>query len=74
MFPSDEAGYAIDDQYYIGDSGLLFKPVVKEGATETDVYLSDDEVSHPIPAFAEISHTMITLLLESIHAHLRPAE
>lgn len=45
MFPSDEAGYAVDDQYYIGDSGLLFKPVVTEGATQTDVYLSDDQVS-----------------------------
>lgn len=37
--PDDEAGYAIDDQYYIGQSGLLFKPVVTEGATETTVYL-----------------------------------
>lgn len=33
------------DQYYVGDSGLLFKPVVTEGATSTDVYLSDDQVS-----------------------------
>ena len=45
VFPEDEAGFAIDDQYYVGDSGLLFKPVVKEGATKTDIYLSDNQVS-----------------------------
>lgn len=41
--PSDERGYAIDDQYYLGQSGLLFKPVVTEGATETPVYLPANE-------------------------------
>ena len=45
VFPGDEAGYNVDDQYYIGDSGLLFKPVVTEGATSTDVYIADDQVS-----------------------------
>lgn len=45
VFPGDEAGYTVDDQYYVGDSGLLFKPVVTEGATSTDVYLADDQVS-----------------------------
>jgi hypothetical protein len=35
----------VDDQYYVGDSGLLFKPVVVEGATSTEVYLADDQVS-----------------------------
>jgi hypothetical protein len=45
VFPGDEGGYNVGDQYYIGDSGLLFKPVVVEGATSTDVYLADDQVS-----------------------------
>jgi alpha 1,3-glucosidase len=44
VFPGDEAGYSIDNQYYVGDSGLLVKPVTTEGATSTDVYLSDDQV------------------------------
>ncbi|KAL7424252.1 glucosidase II [Cryptotrichosporon argae] len=43
VFPSDQEGFAIDDQYYVGSSGLLFKPVVDEGATEATVYLADDE-------------------------------
>jgi alpha 1,3-glucosidase len=42
-FPTDEGGFAVDDQYYIGDSGVLFKPVVTEGATETSVYLAANE-------------------------------
>ncbi|RXK42031.1 alpha 1,3-glucosidase [Tremella mesenterica] len=43
VFPHDEAGFAIDDQYYIGSSGLLFKPITVEGATTTTVYLSAPE-------------------------------
>jgi alpha 1,3-glucosidase len=41
MFPNDQAGFEIDDQYYIGDSGLLVKPAVKEGADHVNIYLSD---------------------------------
>lgn len=44
VFPKDKTGFAIDDQYYIGDSGLLVKPVVHEGETQTEVYLSDNQV------------------------------
>ncbi|CAH7671577.1 glycosyl hydrolases family 31-domain-containing protein [Phakopsora pachyrhizi] len=43
MFPNDESGFAIDDQFYVGSSGLLVKPVTKEGATATDVYLADQQ-------------------------------
>ena len=43
MFPGDEDGFAIDDQFFLGDSGILAKPVVTEGATETDIYIPDDE-------------------------------
>jgi alpha 1,3-glucosidase len=42
-YPNDVAGFAIDDQFYVGTSGLLVKPVVEKGATETSVYLADDE-------------------------------
>lgn len=43
VHPGDEQGYAIDDQFYLGASGLLAKPVVAEGATSVDIYISDDE-------------------------------
>ncbi|KAL8648214.1 MAG: hypothetical protein Q9210_005123 [Variospora velana] len=39
VHPSDEAGFALDDQFYVGNTGLLVKPVLKEGATTVDVYL-----------------------------------
>jgi alpha 1,3-glucosidase len=35
----------VDDQYYIGGEGLLVKPVTEEGATSTQVYISDNRVS-----------------------------
>ena len=44
MFPDDSLGFAIDDQYYVGDSGLLVKPVTAAGVEDTVVYLSDNQV------------------------------
>jgi len=44
VFPHDPKGFSIDEQYYIGDSGLLVRPVTQKGVTETNVYLADDNV------------------------------
>ncbi len=44
MFPEDKNGFDVDDQYYIGSSGLLVKPVTEKGATEASVYLAEDQV------------------------------
>ncbi len=44
MFPTDEPGFAIDDQYYIGSSGLLVKPVTEKNAIKTIVYLGEKQV------------------------------
>lgn len=43
VHPSDEKGFAIDDQFYLGSTGILAKPVVTEGTTSVDLYLSDNE-------------------------------
>lgn len=43
MFPEDEEGFAIDDQLYLGATGLLAKPVVTENTFTTDIYIADDE-------------------------------
>ncbi|KAK2814169.1 hypothetical protein FQN50_000573 [Emmonsiellopsis sp. PD_5] len=43
VHPEDETGFAIDDQLYLGSTGLLAKPVVTEGATSVDIYIADDE-------------------------------
>lgn len=42
VHPEDEGGFALDDQLYLGNTGLLFKPIVTEGATSVDVYLADN--------------------------------
>ncbi|QRW12630.1 glycoside hydrolase family 31 protein [Ceratobasidium sp. AG-Ba] len=41
MFPKDKQGFSIDDQYYIGNSGLLIKPVTDPGVEKTEVYLAE---------------------------------
>ena len=46
VFPKDEAGFAVDDQFYVGNSGLLVKPVTEQGVTETPVYIAEDQVFH----------------------------
>jgi len=43
-YPSDEAGFATDDQFFIGSTGLLAHPVVTEGAESVDIYIPDNEV------------------------------
>ncbi|PLW22299.1 hypothetical protein PCASD_15310 [Puccinia coronata f. sp. avenae] len=43
MFPQDEAGFGVDDQFYLGSAGLLVKPITQEGVTSTDIYISDDQ-------------------------------
>jgi alpha 1,3-glucosidase len=43
VHPSDEAGFTVDDQMYLGDTGLLIKPVTAEGAESVEVYLADEE-------------------------------
>jgi len=41
VHPDDDKGFSIDDQLYIGSSGLLAKPVQHEGAEHVDIYLAD---------------------------------
>ncbi|KAI9822527.1 MAG: hypothetical protein M1827_000246 [Pycnora praestabilis] len=43
VHPSDEKGFAVDDQFYIGSTGLLAKPVVAEGSNSVEIYIPDDE-------------------------------
>ncbi|KAI0657708.1 alpha-glucosidase [Cubamyces menziesii] len=42
--PQDEGGFAIDDQYFVGSSGILVKPVTRKSAKEETVYLPEDQV------------------------------
>ena len=44
MSPKYEALFEMDEQYYIGSSGLLVMPITAKGVTETKVYLAEDQV------------------------------
>lgn len=52
--PDNEEVYAIDDEFFVGGSGLLVKPVTKEGTTVVDFYLPDDEVYYDYSDYKEI--------------------
>lgn len=43
VHPGDDKGYELDDQFYLGSTGLLIKPVTSESAESVDIYLSDEE-------------------------------
>lgn len=44
VFPDDPKGFSLDEQYFIGNSGLLVKPVTAPGVTETKIYLAEAQV------------------------------
>ena len=70
VHPSDEKGFAIEDQLYLGSTGLLVKPVTTEGAERVDIYISDDEnyfdyYDYTVHSGAGTSH-MISAPLEKL--------
>ncbi|KAH8909071.1 glycoside hydrolase family 31 protein [Coniochaeta sp. PMI_546] len=42
--PTEEGGFDVDDQLFVGGTGLLVKPIVEQGKEETDIFIPDDEV------------------------------
>ncbi|KAJ9118822.1 hypothetical protein QFC24_006021 [Naganishia onofrii] len=71
VFPKDEKGFAVDDQYYIGGSGLLVKPVTAPAVESSEVYLSDNQPyynyfnHHMYPASTKRRHVTVPAPLES---------
>ncbi|KAG7149719.1 Glucosidase 2 subunit alpha like protein [Verticillium longisporum] len=37
-------GFTIDDQLFVGSTGLLHKPVVEQNQVSVEIYIPDDEV------------------------------
>lgn len=65
MFPKDKEGFAIDDQFFVGSSGLLVKPVTEQGATEATIYLPENQVI--FKAFTRICTDYLIGLLRLLH-------
>ena len=57
VHPSDPAGFGIEDQFYLGDTGLLVKPVTAEGATSVEIYLPPDAKYFDYHTYAPYSAT-----------------
>ncbi|KAL2040702.1 hypothetical protein N7G274_006681 [Stereocaulon virgatum] len=50
--PSDEAGFALEDQFYVGSTGLLVKPVVTESAETVSIYLPPNELYYDYSTYS----------------------
>ncbi|ODQ65314.1 alpha glucosidase II, alpha subunit [Nadsonia fulvescens var. elongata DSM 6958] len=42
--PKNERSFAIDDQFFVGNTGILAKPVVQQDVDSVEIYIPDDEV------------------------------
>lgn len=75
VFPKDKNGFDIDDQYFIGSSGLLVKPITEKDVTETTVYFSDDQVYYDYFTFATYngkgSHVKVPAALHQLPLFIR---
>ena len=55
--PNNLESYDIEDQFFLGDSGLLVKPITDEDANKVDIYLPDDEIYYDYTS-GNISNTV----------------
>ncbi|KAI0471760.1 alpha glucosidase-like protein [Xylariaceae sp. FL0804] len=55
--PSEEAGFGVDDQFFVGSTGLLVKPVIEKNKRTEDVYIPDDEVYYDYFTYNKFSTT-----------------
>ncbi|GEQ67534.1 hypothetical protein JCM33374_g1199 [Metschnikowia sp. JCM 33374] len=58
--PKDQKTYGIEDQFFMGNSGLLVKPVTEEGCGELSVYIPEGEVYYDYTNGEFKNHTKIT--------------
>lgn len=74
--PSEEAGFGIDDQFFVGSTGLLVKPVVEKDKTTADIYIPDDEVYYDYFTYNKLAtkkgkHLTVQAPLETIPLLMR---
>jgi alpha 1,3-glucosidase len=42
--PTEEGGFDVDDQFFVGNTGILVKPIVQENQESTEIFIPDAEV------------------------------
>jgi alpha 1,3-glucosidase len=55
QFPDDEAGFTMEDQVYLGDTGILIHPVVKKDVEVAGFYIADTQVLPASWFFADVA-------------------
>ncbi|KAI1746079.1 glycoside hydrolase family 31 protein [Xylaria scruposa] len=53
--PGNEGGFGIDNQFFVGSTGILVKPVVEQGKTTEDLYIPDDEFYYDYFTYQKLS-------------------
>jgi len=48
QFPNDTEGFAIENQVYLGDTGILVHPIVKKDVEVAEFYIADTQVPSPV--------------------------
>jgi alpha 1,3-glucosidase len=74
VFPGDEAGFGIDDQLYLGSTGLLAKPITSAEQPSTSIYLADAEAYYGYFDFQTYSgpgHVQVPAPLDTIPLLMR---
>lgn len=75
MFPDNEAGFAIEDQFFMGDTGLLVKPQTHENGESVDIFLPDGQRYYDYDDYTvhtgENTHVTVATPLEKIPILMR---
>ncbi|ODV60380.1 glucan 1,3-alpha-glucosidase ROT2 [Ascoidea rubescens DSM 1968] len=52
--PNNEKIFDIDDEFFIGNSGILVKPITEESLSKFEIYIPDDEIYYDFNDFTKI--------------------
>ncbi|KAI1818178.1 glycoside hydrolase family 31 protein [Poronia punctata] len=74
--PGAEGGFGVDNQFFVGSTGILVKPVVEEGKRTEDVYIPDDQVYYDYFTYEKLAtakgkNITVDAPLESIPVFMR---
>ena len=74
--PNEEAGFAIDDQLFLGSTGLLAKPVTQKDKESEDIWIPDDEVYYDYFTYNQLTthknkHVMVPAAIDQIPLLMR---
>jgi alpha 1,3-glucosidase len=74
--PEEEGGFAIDDQLFVGSTGILAKPVVQKDKDSTDIWIPDDEFYYDYSTYKSLKtqkgkHVTVSSHLDEIPMVMR---